>query len=99
MKDKSFWDVLAWIAFAIMALYALGKITGVLNSPQSIDIAAMFSAAYFLGRYAQKISHMPKEIDHSAKDIDYKDIDCIKDDLRQLDRKCPVFKKVGTRAR
>jgi len=94
MKNKNFWDFLAWIAFAIMVLYGLGKVTGVLNSPLPIDVAALFSGAYFLGRYAQKISHMSKEIDNSAKDIGD-----IKDDLRQLDKKCPVFKGQGTKTR
>jgi len=94
MKNKNFWDVLAWIAFAIMVLYGIGKVTGVLNSPLPVDMAALFSGAYFLGRYAQKISHMSKEIDRSAKDI----VD-IKDGLRQLGRKCPVFKGQGTKTR
>jgi hypothetical protein len=69
---KSFWDILAWIAFAYVVIYAILKVMGVLHSPIPIDIAAIVSTAFFVGKYAQRI------------DFCIKDVELIKDDLKEV---------------
>lgn len=59
---KSFWDILAWVAFAYLVIYALLKVAGVLHSPLPVDIAAVASVAYFVGKYAQRIDFSINEI-------------------------------------
>ncbi|MEK6861625.1 MAG: hypothetical protein AABY07_06660 [Nanoarchaeota archaeon] len=54
-SKRSFWDILAWIAFVIFFTYLLLKTLNILNSPPIADITAFASAAFFIGRYAQKI--------------------------------------------
>ena len=80
-------DVLAWIAFFIVLLYFFFRILGLLHSPITVDLIALMSGAFFVGRYAQKI------------DLCFRDVEDIKQDLRVLDRGCPVFTKQGTKAR
>ena len=101
------WDILSWIAFAIVFLYFLLKILGVLNSPVSIDVITLLSGAYLLGRHVKKIDivvddveYLKKDVGHLKsgfnslkKDINYLklDADDIKVDVRKLNRKCPVL--------
>ena len=87
MRKLTGWNVLAWIAFGIVIFYFLLKIFGVINSPISIDLIALLSGAYFVGRYAKKI------------DDTFNDIESIKEDVRELDKKCPIFKDKGTKIR
>jgi hypothetical protein len=77
---KNIWDILAWIAFVIVVLYFLLKIFGVIHSPLTIDILTLISAAYFIGRYTKKI------------DGTLNDIKKIKESIKVINRKCPLFK-------
>ncbi len=79
-KRRGVWDTLVWIAFAIVVVYILLKMLGIIKSPITIDIIALFSGAYFVGRYAKRI------------DDTFKDIKNIKRDIIELNRKCPIFK-------
>ena len=86
-KKKSIWDILVWVAFFILILYILLKILGVIKSPVTLDIVALLSGAYFVGRYAKKI------------DDTFDDIKDIKDDVKELNSKCPIFKERGTKTK
>ncbi|HLC65102.1 MAG TPA: hypothetical protein VJI46_03200 [Candidatus Nanoarchaeia archaeon] len=72
MVSKRFWDVLAWIAFFIVVLYFFLKIIGVLNSPISADVLALLSAAYFVGRYAQKIDTFLQDVENIKQPEDFR---------------------------
>lgn len=87
MVKKNIWDTLAWIAFGIVILYLLLKILGVIKSPVTLDIIALASGAYYVGRYAKKI------------DYTFSDIEDIKEDVMELNRKCPIFKEKGTKTK
>jgi len=86
-RKTKIWDILAWISFAIVVIYFLLKILGLIHSPLTLDVITLASAAYFVGRYAKKFDDM------------FRDVDDIKKDIRVLDKKCPVFKKAGTKTR
>lgn len=79
MARKRIWDALAWISFVIVILYFLAKIMGIINSPEIIDITALVSAAYFIGRYAMKL------------DFVFRDVAFIKKNIRKINRMCPIF--------
>lgn len=66
---KSFWDIMAWIAFAYVVVYAILKVAGILHSPLTVDVAAIASAAYFIGKYAQRIDFSIKETDFVKNDL------------------------------
>lgn len=87
MAKKSIWDILVWVAFVIVVIYLLLKILGIIKSPVTVDIIALLSGAYFVGRYAKKI------------DDTFSDIEDIKDDVRELNKKCPIFKEKGTKTK
>ena len=88
MKKKlKFWDVLAWIAFAIVVVYLLFRITGLIHSPFTLDLIAVLSGAYFVGRYAKRL------------DDTFSYIEDMREDFRVLDKNCRLFKKKGTKTR
>ena len=60
---SNFWDTLAWVAFAYVVIYALLKVVGLLHSPVQDDIGLIISAAYFIGKHAQKIDTCIKDIE------------------------------------
>ena len=66
---KSFWDVLAWLAFAYVVIYLLLKAAGVLNSPLAVDVAAIASGAFFVGKYFQKIDFCSREIEYVKTEL------------------------------
>ncbi len=80
MTKRNFWWYLSWIAFAIVFLYFLLKILGIIHSPISIDLIALISAAFFVGRFVKKIDDM------------FKNVKIIKKDLQKLNTACPVLK-------
>ena len=68
MKNRmSFWDWLAWVAFAIFFSYLLLKTLGILESPPVADILAIASAAYFIGKYAQRIDTIEYKLEDHIK--------------------------------
>ncbi|MBU1204051.1 MAG: hypothetical protein KKG60_03215 [Nanoarchaeota archaeon] len=85
-KLKTF-DILAWIAFGIVVLYFILKIIGIIQSPMTIDLIALISGAFFIGRYAQKI------------DSSLNDLENVKGDIRNLDKKCLIFKENRTKTK
>lgn len=60
---SNIWDTLAWVAFGYVVIYALLKVVGVLHSPVQVDIGLIVSAAYFIGKHAQKIDTCIKDIE------------------------------------
>lgn len=63
IKSYTFWDWLAWIAFAYVVLYFTLKVLGILHSPQILDILTIASIAYYFGKYAQKIDRVVDDVE------------------------------------
>jgi len=84
---RNFWDVLAWIAFGIVFMYFFLKIIGVLNSPVSVDVVALISGSYFVGRYTRRIDDGFKDVENMKNDLIN-----VKLDLGKLNNKCPILK-------
>ena len=81
---RDFWDTLAWIAFAIVVLYFLLKAVGIINSPAIVDVITILSAGYFIGETVISVKYSIKSLKG--------DVEAIKDDLIELNRKCLVIK-------
>lgn len=82
---KKIGNVLVWVAFGIVVLYLLLKILRVIHSPVTIDIIALLSGAYFVGRYAKRI------------DDSFSDVEDMKEDVKVLNKKCPVLRNKNTK--
>ncbi len=86
-SSLSGWDILGWIAFAIVVAYLLLKILGIIHSPVSIDLIALVSGAFFVGKYAMKL------------DYHFREVGAIKHDIRRLDEDCPIFEEKRTKTK
>lgn len=62
MIKLSFWDLLAYICLGFLIAYFLLKVTGIIHSPLELDIVAIISGAYLIGKYAMKIDLISEEI-------------------------------------
>lgn len=102
MATNRVWDLLAWIAFAVVILYIFLKIIGVLNSPITADLLALLSGAYFVGKFAKRMEDNFKDVGRMKNylrklDNDVSstgdDITEIKEDLIKLNKNCPVLEK------
>ena len=87
MRNWSVLDTIGWIAFAIVVVYLLLKAFGVINSPLSVDLMAIISGAFFVGKYAMKMDYF------------FKDVEYIKEDIRKLDGNCPIFEEKRTKTK
>ena len=48
-KRLSIWDVLAWVAIVSIVVWAILKISGIINSPLFIEYYPIFAASYAFG--------------------------------------------------
>lgn len=85
------WDILAWIAFAIVIAYFILKALHILNSPEIVGIITILSAGYFVGRYAMKsdtdMKGIKTEINHIKTEISGVriEISCFEKSVRTLE--------------
>ena len=55
-------DALAKVGLAIVILYLLGKVLGIINSPWQLDVLAIISGGFFVWRYATNIEEIHKDL-------------------------------------
>ncbi len=65
---RSFWDWLAWIAYAYLMIYLFLKLFEFIHSLPFIDGIALASLAYYAGRYTHKIEVVELKLDEHIKD-------------------------------
>ena len=69
MIKLSFWDWLAYVAIGFLIAYFLLKTLGIIQSPIELDIVAISSASYLLGRYAMKIDFISEKTKEHSKEL------------------------------
>ena len=69
MTKLSIWDWLAYISLAILIAYFILKVLGIINSPIELDIIAIVSGAYLVGRYTMKINMVSNKLKEHSKEL------------------------------
>ncbi len=83
-KGMSFWDVLAWIVLALILLWLILKVIGVISTPDLIEYAPYFGIVYLDGwamsslfrtvedvkMIKRNLSFLNKKINELVKDIE-----------------------------
>ena len=54
MVKKDIYDIIIWIGMAILVLYIIGKIIGIINSPEWINLMPIITVAFIVGAFYQK---------------------------------------------
>ena len=74
MVKKDIYDVIIWIGMAILVLYIIAKLTGVINSPEWINLMPIITVAFIVGAFYQKaiifMGQMYKRTDYLKNNID-----------------------------
>jgi len=69
MAKLSVWDWLAYIALALLIAYFLLKAFNLIQSPIELDIIAIISGAYLVGRYTMKIDFISSKVKEHSRDL------------------------------
>lgn len=64
---RSFWDILAWVALGYILVWAVLKISGVMNTPLLLEYSPIFAACYFFGVQMSKLNHVAYEVNGLKK--------------------------------
>lgn len=89
MKNKSsIWDIIAWIVLALILLWLILKVFGIINTPEIIEYAPLFGVVYLAGWAMHKLDSVSREVenlkkfkDETIKQINDIKSDCIKNHL------------------
>ncbi|MBI3052037.1 hypothetical protein HYY74_06310 [Candidatus Woesearchaeota archaeon] len=75
-------DILGWIGFYYVVIYAFLKLFGVLHSPLLADGAAIAGVAFAAGKLVKKVDFMELELHRHSRELD-----SIKRELAMQDHK------------
>ena len=74
MVKKDIYDIIIWVGLAILVLYIIGKLTGIINSPEWINLMPIITVAFIVGAFYQKaiifMDQMYKRTDYLKNNID-----------------------------
>lgn len=63
MKSRiSIWDIIAWIVLALILLWLILKVSGIINTPIIIEYSPLFGAVYLAGWAMHKLENTVKEV-------------------------------------
>ncbi len=87
-----FTDVLIWLGMLIIALWAIGKATGLIHSPVWSDMIPVFGALVTIAGISLKIGRILQKLDTVIDDVGD-----IKIELKQVDKRVTVLENGSKR--
>ena len=87
-KSGHIWDIIAWVILALIALWLILKVTGIINTPLWIQYSPLFGAIYLAGWSMHKLKTATDNIKDMKTEL--KDID---QDRNILKNNCPHLNK------
>ncbi len=54
-REITIWDVIIWLCLIILILYVIAKLTGLINTPEWINLLPIITLIFFAGAFYQKI--------------------------------------------
>ncbi|MBS3088477.1 hypothetical protein J4402_01725 [Candidatus Pacearchaeota archaeon] len=55
MRKIEISDIIIWISLLVLIIYVLGKLTGVINTPEWLTLLPIISLIFFAGAFYQKV--------------------------------------------
>ena len=87
---SNLWDILAWIALAIILIWVLLKSLGIINTPLWLEYAPIWPAIYLAGWGIERLKRTNEDLTQIKKSI----INLGKDMNKiRYSNTCPVFKE------
>ena len=76
MRKITLEDILFWLAMLILIGYIIGKLTGIINTPEWVDLIPIITITFIIGAFYQKVT--------SFMEIMYKRTDYLKNNLEDV---------------
>ena len=89
-KDIS--DILFWIAMLILIGYIIAKLTGIINTPEWVNLIPMITIAFMIGIFYQKVMGF-MEVIYNRTNYLKKNTDDIKEKIAEHDKRLIVLEK------
>lgn len=88
---KSFWDILAWVSLAGIAVWLVLKMAGIINTPVWIEYSPLLGAVYMAGWAMSKLSMVARDVEVLKRDLGRMkgDMMGVKGDIAQIKMNCP----------
>ncbi len=79
MRKITLADILFWLAMLILIGYIMGKLTGIINTPEWVDLIPIITITFMIGAFYQKVM--------GFMEIMYKRTDYLKNNLEDVKQK------------
>jgi len=76
MRRITIADILFWLAMIILLGYIVGKLTGLINTPEWVDLIPIITITFMIGAFYQKVM--------GFMEIMYKRTDYLKNNLDEI---------------
>jgi len=86
MRKTIFWDILFWMAMIILILYIIGKLTGIINTPEWVDLIPLITLVFIMGAFYQKVRSFMEVMDNRTNYLKNK-LENISDNLIVQDKR------------
>ena len=57
------WDVIIWLSLIILSLYVIAKLTGLINTPDWVNLLPIITIIFFAGAFYQKVLAFMEKMD------------------------------------
>lgn len=88
-KSLSVWDITAWVVLALILIWLLLKVLGIIKTPEIIEYAPLFGVVYLAGWAMHKLEITVKEVESlkNFKEETIKQINYLKLNYKQKDNR------------
>jgi len=62
VKKINVWDAVAWIALAVIIIWVILKVTGIINTPLWLTYVPVYSAVYIAGWQIHKLHSVAENV-------------------------------------
>jgi hypothetical protein len=92
MRKLTIWDILFWFAMAVLILFILGKLTGIINTPDWVNLIPLISLVFLIGAFYQKVTSF---IETMYRRTDYlkSNLDKISNKINEQDKSILLLQK------
>jgi len=64
MRKIEIWDIIIWISLIVLAGYIIGKLFGIINTPEWVNLIPIITLVFFAGAFYQKVSGFMEKMYH-----------------------------------
>ena len=55
MRKVTIWDIIFWVAMVVLIIYIIAKLTGLINTPEWVELIPLITLVFIIGTFYQKV--------------------------------------------